>query len=623
MTLREPSTARLAAQEHIIAVKQSESAHQPSSVPGQIIGTAVKSEDIKQESEQDERERYKEILGERKKRKTTPSKDDPAQQMTPEPHLYTHAHGHVCSRKDCTPIIVSKRGIIKPNRPSTGHFHISNIPCDRMPKKATKSVNKRQDEDLEPGLEKNLHAENDQHLESTTMIDATDRNPNQAAKSVNAHTANEPLVKQDDVPSQDTGLIPKSVNPQTITVSSSDHAEQDEQNAAAGLLLLQQLANMDLPDAEEDEPLIPLVPTVPNINIELDPPTETEPTKSHTNTATTSTSNADSDDTIIYDQNISPSESSEKPVPSRKGVLTITEVGIRSTPTGTSDPVGPVTSEGKLCCDFCKRSFDTRSEKLQHIKRRHPFQSTKGDDLIEPTTAKDKSDTKSTNQANKTKKTENSSGKDSKPKNKGRSTKKSRSSPKPTTSSNKNATKSINKKKPTHTKALRTHNYSCPGCNRVFEQQSELNAHYKKRHPPVQCTICKKVCATPNTLDRHMYKHKPRNYKCKYCDQSFAFKSELEGHTIVHQGEPGFFCENCDKSFMRYPDLAAHERTHTGDSHKCTIEGCGYSAKDIRYLKIHMKTTHSDKEHYLYSCEICHEKFKFYEQRKRHYNTYH
>ena len=66
-----------------------------------------------------------------------------------------------------------------------------------------------------------------------------------------------------------------------------------------------------------------------------------------------------------------------------------------------------------------------------------------------------------------------------------------------------------------------------------------------------------------------------------------------------------------------------HEQTHTGTVHKCTVKGCSYSAKDIRYLKIHMKTTHSEVEDYLYPCELCGEKFKFYEQRKRHYNNHH
>ena len=65
--------------------------------------------------------------------------------------------------------------------------------------------------------------------------------------------------------------------------------------------------------------------------------------------------------------------------------------------------------------------------------------------------------------------------------------------------------------------------------------QSELNKHHKATHPLVQCSVCKKLCSTPNTLDRHMYKHKERKFVCRYCGDGFAFKSELEFHMTVHQ----------------------------------------------------------------------------------------
>ena len=111
---------------------------QPVTVPGQILGVAVKDERIKIENEKDEINRYREILGDRKKQKTTASKDQPTATTSTEPVMYTHAHGHVCNRPDCTPIIVSRQGVIKPSRPSTGHSHISNIQCNKMVESARK-----------------------------------------------------------------------------------------------------------------------------------------------------------------------------------------------------------------------------------------------------------------------------------------------------------------------------------------------------------------------------------------------------------------------------------------------------------------------------------------------------
>ena len=158
--------------------------------------------------------------------------------------------------------------------------------------------------------------------------------------------------------------------------------------------------------------------------------------------------------------------------------------------------------------------------------------------------------------------------------------------------------------------------FHCQACEDSFDNQSSLNKHHKATHPPVQCHVCKKLCATLNTLDRHMYKHKSHPYKCKFCKEGFPFKSELDGHLIKHQAEPGYFCEDCDRSFMRYPDLTAHAESHSEEVHTCTEKGCNYKANDRRYLKIHLKMTHAKENDYLYECEICSEWFKFFEQRK-------
>ena len=114
LTLRKPSASRLASKEHIA----SEILHDVSNTttPGQILGIAVKSEEIKTENEKDEAARYKEILGECKKRRTTASTDPTVEPTRSEPILYAHAHGHVCSRRGCTHIQLSKHGVVKPSQ---------------------------------------------------------------------------------------------------------------------------------------------------------------------------------------------------------------------------------------------------------------------------------------------------------------------------------------------------------------------------------------------------------------------------------------------------------------------------------------------------------------------------
>ena len=167
--------------------------------------------------------------------------------------------------------------------------------------------------------------------------------------------------------------------------------------------------------------------------------------------------------------------------------------------------------------------------------------------------------------------------------------------------------------------------YNCRSCDKSYDTQSELNHHHKQKHPPVQCTICKQLCATPNTLDRHMYKHKERTLSCQYCDEKFAFRSEVETHMAKHQGEPTHYCRKCTKSFKRIGELREHEQTHTTKLLYCPRRNCTFSAKLKRYIRIHLQTTHADEENLPYPCKYkgCDRSFKFYEQRKRHYNNDH
>ena len=74
-----------------------------------------------------------------------------------------------------------------------------------------------------------------------------------------------------------------------------------------------------------------------------------------------------------------------------------------------------------------------------------------------------------------------------------------------------------------------------------------------------------------------MYKHRS-TLECQYCDEKFAFQSELEIHLTVHDEEPSFYCKSCTRSFMRVGDLKEHEESHTGNVHYCTVKGCDFSA---------------------------------------------
>ena len=148
------------------------------------------------------------------------------------------------------------------------------------------------------------------------------------------------------------------------------------------------------------------------------------------------------------------------------------------------------------------------------------------------------------------------------------------------------------KKHDDNTSGLRHYYCASENCDSSYNTQAELNRHHKDNHPPVICTVCQKVCSMPNTLDRHMYKHWS-TLECQYCDEKFAFRSELELHLAVHEEEPSFYCKSCTRSFMRIRDLREHEESHTGNVHYCKVKGCDFSATLKCYVKTHMKTTHA------------------------------
>ena len=82
--------------------------------------------------------------------------------------------------------------------------------------------------------------------------------------------------------------------------------------------------------------------------------------------------------------------------------------------------------------------------------------------------------------------------------------------------------------------------YVCEYCNNKFETLATLNDHHKKTHPALQCDVCNKICLTPYTLVRHFYKHVAKRYRCKLCNETFQFKSEVSQHMFVHMGEAKF-----------------------------------------------------------------------------------
>ena len=114
------------------------------------------------------------------------------------------------------------------------------------------------------------------------------------------------------------------------------------------------------------------------------------------------------------------------------------------------------------------------------------------------------------------------------------------------------------------------HRFGCIGCSEKFDNNKELNDHFRTVHPPLTCSDCKKLFPTPSAFEKHKYIHYEFMYECDKCSKGFHFESELTAHKRISL----FPCK-----------LNAHLKNHTGKPIKCDY--CTYSNKDIRNVPAH------------------------------------
>ena len=104
--------------------------------------------------------------------------------------------------------------------------------------------------------------------------------------------------------------------------------------------------------------------------------------------------------------------------------------------------------------------------------------------------------------------------------------------------------------------------------------------------------------AVPNTKlsrrgrgGRRSVQQKP--FPCTRCSKSFGVKSHLTRHMQLHTGQYSFYCELCRRGFNERGNFEAHMNKHKGRSFPCQY--CTKRYSDERFLKMHMRESHSDQ----------------------------
>uniref|UniRef100_A0AAG5DCI5 Uncharacterized protein n=1 Tax=Anopheles atroparvus TaxID=41427 RepID=A0AAG5DCI5_ANOAO len=189
----------------------------------------------------------------------------------------------------------------------------------------------------------------------------------------------------------------------------------------------------------------------------------------------------------------------------------------------------------------------------------------------------------------------------------------------------------------THQRAAHTGErpFKCPDCDRTFGQNASLKAHQalctKDKVRPFRARICGPPllpskdghcpypgCEYTAKTYSSMYVHKREKhmpmYQCEVCNKSFAFKSKLRDHAMLHTGERPYKCQLCERSFRLTEMYRRHLLTHTSDSkHVCTI--CQKCFKLPQYLQAHMLTHSAERK---FACEICGNSYKTRGELKKH-----